>query len=71
LKFTKLNTLLILPPSGPTFILVLREGSNILREKFTYKLHDILHIITPWFAAREGRKVKYIFANTTAEGKKV
>jgi hypothetical protein len=23
------------------------------------------------FAAREGRKVKYIFANTTAEGKKV
>ena len=34
-------TLIIQPPFGPSYIL---EMSNILREKFLYKLHDFLNL---------------------------
>lgn len=34
-------TLIVPPPFGPSYIL---EISNILREKFLYKLHDFLNL---------------------------
>lgn len=34
-------TLIILLLFGSSYILVIREGGNLLREKFTYKLHDL------------------------------
>lgn len=39
-------TVIIPPPGGPSYNLAISEGDNILRKKFTNKLHNFSEIWT-------------------------
>jgi hypothetical protein len=52
------------------YTLYKNPGFWLFNSQCIFRVFSYLGLIS-WFAAREGKKVKYAFANTTAEGKKL